>query len=128
MATWKDIDEVVAALPATEQATAYGYRAWRVKKRMLAWERPLRKADLEALGDAAPAGDILGLRTADVADAEELIAAFPEVFFTVPHFDGSPAVLARLAPLPVEVLRTLIEAEWRRSAPKRVVAAHVSGS
>jgi len=128
MATFDDIDEVVAALPATERATAYGHRAWRVKKRMLVWERPLRKADLEALGPAAPEGDIIGIRTGEVSDKDELIAAFPEVFFTTPHFDGHPAVLARLEALPVDVLQDLVAAEWARSAPKRVVEAHLHES
>jgi len=127
MATWSDIDEVVAALPATERATAYGHRAWRVKKRMLVWERPLRAADLEALGPDAPRGDIIGIRTGAVSDKEELIAALPEVFFTTPHFARHPAVLARLAELPVDVLRELVNEEWARSAPKRVVAAHLAG-
>lgn len=53
-----------------------------------------------------------------------MIAAFPEVFFTTPHFQGHPAVLARLEALPVDVLRQLVRAEWLRSAPKRVVAAY----
>lgn len=124
MATWQDVDDVVAALPATERATAYGYRAWRVKKRMLVWERPLRRADLDALGPDAPQGDILGIRTHDVDERDELIAAMPTVFFTTPHFDGHPAVLARLAALPVDVLEHLVRAEWRRAAPKKVVDAH----
>ena len=123
MATWDDVRAVVAALAETEEATAYGNLAWRVKKGLLAWERPLRKADLAALGRDAPSGDILGLRTADLAEKEELIAAMPDVFFTTPHFDGHAAVLARLEPLPIDVLETLVRAAWLRLAPKRAVQA-----
>ena len=43
-------------------------RDWRVGKKLLAWERPLRPADREALvaqGFQLPEGDILGVRVAD---------------------------------------------------------------
>ncbi len=125
MATWEDVAALVAELPATEEGTAYGQRAWKIQRRtLLVWERPLRRGDLDALGPEAPTGDIVGLRTEGAAEKEELIAAFPEVFFTTPHFQGHPAVLARLEALPVDVLRQLVRAEWLRSAPKRVVAAY----
>ncbi len=123
MASWQDVRDVVAALPETEEGTSYGNRAWKVRKKLLVWERPLRRADLEALGDDAPSGDVVGLPTADEAEKGELIAAFPDVFFTTPHFDGYAAVLARLAPLPRDLLEQLVLAAWRRRAPKRVVAA-----
>ena len=45
----------------------------------------------------------------------------PAVFFTTPHFDGYPAVLARLELLPVDVLDDLVQRVWREKAPKRVV-------
>jgi len=37
-------------------------RQWRVRDKLFVWERPLRRPDLEALGDAAPDGPILGAR------------------------------------------------------------------
>lgn len=122
MATWTDLATAVAALPETVPGTAYGHRAWRIRKKLLAWERPLRSADRAALGAAAPDGDIIGLPTADEAEVGELIAAFPTVFFTTPHFTGTRVVLARLAPLPVDLLQHLLTEAWRRHAPKRLVA------
>ena len=98
-------------------------RAWKVKGKGLAWERPLRKGDFEALGPDAPTGDILGIRTVDVAAKDELIAAMPDVFFTTPHFDGYPAVLARLGALEVSVLEELLVEIWRERAPKKAVKA-----
>ena len=112
----------------TEQGTAYGQRAWRVRKKLLAWERPLRRSDREALGASAPEGDILGLRTADLFEKDELLAALPDVFFTTPHFDGHTAILARLDALPVDVLAQLVRDAWLRSAPKRVVKAFLAES
>jgi hypothetical protein len=56
VASWKDVARVVAALPETSEPTP---RNWRVRKKLLVWERPLRKADYEALGADAPEGDVL---------------------------------------------------------------------
>ena len=57
MASWKDVARIVAQLPETTEPTP---RNWRVRKKLIVWERPLRKADYEALGADAPDGDILG--------------------------------------------------------------------
>ena len=50
---------IVAKLPETTESTP---RNWRVRKKLIVWERPLRKADYEALGKDAPEGDVLGAR------------------------------------------------------------------
>jgi hypothetical protein len=62
MANWADVSRMVATLPETTEPTP---RNWRVRKKPIVWERPLRKADLDALGTDAPDGDILGARVAD---------------------------------------------------------------
>ena len=124
MATWDDVRAAVMSLPETEEGEAYGYRAWRIHKKLIAWERPLRKTDLAALGADAPRGDILGLATADVFEKEALIAMAPEVFFTTPHFDGHSVVLARLDALPLDELTRLVREAWLRHAPKRLVRSY----
>jgi hypothetical protein len=124
MATWDDVRRIAAALPETVEEPE---RQWRVRKKLLAWERPLRKSDLAALGDAAPTGDILGIRVCDVQDKLVLIAGDPDVFFTTPHFDGYPIVLARLAPARPGTLEELIVDAWRDRAPKRLVAQYDAG-
>jgi hypothetical protein len=53
VATWKDVARIVAGLPETTEASP---KNWRVRKKLIAWERPLRKADHDALGAAAPDG------------------------------------------------------------------------
>ena len=93
MATWKDVGRIVGQLPETAEASP---RNWRVRKKLMVWERPLRKADYAALGDDAPDGDILGARVADEGVKYALIADDPDVYFTTPHFDGYPMVLVRL--------------------------------
>jgi hypothetical protein len=71
VASWKDVARIVAALPETTEPTP---RNWRVRKKLIVWERPLRKADFEALGADAPDGDILGARVADEGVKSALIA------------------------------------------------------
>jgi len=122
MATWEDIRTIAAALPETRED---GARSWSVRDRSLAWERPLRKGDLEALGAAAPEGDILGVRVADVGVKEALLADDPAVYFTTPHFNGYPAVLVRLAEISPAELRELLRDAWLARAPKRLARAYL---
>jgi hypothetical protein len=89
-----------------------------VGKKLVAWERPLRKADYAALGANVPDGDIIGARVADEGVKFALIADDPGVYFTTPHFDGYPAVLVRLADIGVPELEELVTEAWLAQAPK----------
>jgi hypothetical protein len=124
MATWRDVRRFALALPgASEEVRENGKSAWLVNKKFFVWERPLRSSDLKALGDDAPVGPILGLRTADLEMKEALLQSDPEVYFTTPHFDGYPAVLIRLGAISTKELRDVIEEAWLVRAGKRAVAA-----
>ena len=120
MADWDDVDRIALALPEAEAGTSYGNRAWTVKGKAFAWERPLRKADREALGDAAPDGPILGARVEHLVAKEALLADDPDVYFTTPHFDGYPAVLVRLGSIGVAELEELLAEAWLARAPRRL--------
>jgi hypothetical protein len=120
VADWDDVGRIVGELPETSEASP---RTWRVRRKLIAWERPLRKADYEALGDAAPDGDILGARVPDEGVKFALIADDPRVYFTTPHFDGYPAVLVRLAEIGVPELTELITEAWLAQAPKTLAKA-----
>jgi hypothetical protein len=120
VANWDDVARIVGELPETAEASP---RTWRVRKKLIAWERPLRKADYEALGDAAPDGDILGARVPDEGVKFALIGDNPSVYFTTPHFDGYPAVLVRLAEIGVPELTELITEAWLAQAPKTLAKA-----
>ena len=120
MATWDDVERIVSALPETAEPSP---RNWRVRKKLIAWERPLRKTDYAALGADAPDGDILGARVADEGVKFALIADDPGVYFTTPHFDGYPAVLVRLAEIGVPELEELLIEGWLAQAPKTLAKA-----
>lgn len=124
MASWRDVRRYALALPGTsEERSASGTAAWLVNKKFFAWERPLRRSDLAALGDDAPTGPILGVRTADLDMKDVLLASDPGVFFTTPHFDGYPAVLIRLGTIAPTSLKPIIVEGWLARAPKRAVTA-----
>lgn len=124
MATWDDVHRLALGLPETEETESRGLRQWKVRGKGFVWERPLRKADYEALGDEAPDGPILGVRTPDVLAKEALIADDPTVYFTTPHFDGYPAVLVLLDEIPVDELEEVIVEAWIAQAPKRLAKEH----
>jgi hypothetical protein len=129
MATWNDVSRLAVALPEAEEGTLSGgrNRAWTIRKKLFAWERPLRKSDLAALGDAAPDGPILGARVEHLIAKEALLADASGVFFTTPHFDGYPAVLIRLPEIELDLLEEVVTEAWLARAPKRLVRDFLSG-
>jgi hypothetical protein len=128
MAAWSDVRRIALALPGTsEKSLSGGYLAWVVSDKLFAWERPLRSSDLAALGKSAPTGRILGIRTADLEMKDVLLLSDPKVFFTTPHFGGYPAVLVQLEKIRPKTLKEVINEAWLARAPKRAVAAFLSG-
>jgi len=125
VAAWDDVRRIALGLP---EVTEPGARVWKIKDKLLVWERPLRKGDYVALGDKAPDGPILGARVAHEGMKHALIANDPGVFFTTPHFDGYPAVLVRLEEIGIPELEELVEEAWLAQAPKRLVKAYLDGS
>ena len=125
MATWDDVQRLAMAMPQSDERISRENRQWRVKDKLFVWERPLRRSDLEALGDAAPDGPILGARVEHLVAKEALLADDPVVFFTTPHFDGYPAVLVRLDEIALDDLEEVIVEAWLCRAPKRLVQAYV---
>jgi hypothetical protein len=125
VATWDDVRRLALALPETDEHVSRGHIHWRVKEKLFVWERPLNKSDLAKLGDAAPDGPILGARVEHLGAKEALLADDPAVFFTIPHFDGYPAVLVRLALIRADELAELVVDSWLARAPKRLADAYL---
>ena len=125
MATWEDVRALALALPQTTEHVSRGLASWRVRDKGFVWERPLRRADLEALGAAAPDGPILGASVEHLGAKEALIAAEPDRFFTTPHFDGYPAVLVRLDRIGRDDLEEVVVEAWLARAPKRMTTAYL---
>lgn len=126
MATWENVRGIAMELPETSERLSHGHPSWRVRDKGFVWERPLRAADLSALGDGAPAGAILGARVEHLVAKEALLADRPDVYFTTPHFDGYPAVLVVLERIDLEELRGLIVDAWLARAPKQLADRYVA--
>ena len=126
MSAWEDVRRIALALPEAQEQPLHGLRSWRVMDKLFVWERPLRKSDLRALGERAPDGPILGARVEHLGAKEALVADDPRVYFTIPHFDGYPAVLVLLDRIEAEELGELIVEAWLSRAPKRLAAAYIA--
>ena len=127
MATWDDVDRIALALPEAFAEERRGLRTWKVRKKTFAWERPFRKSDLRALGDAAPDGPILATRVEHLVAKDALLADDRAgAFFTIPHFDGFAAVLIKLDEVALEDLEEAIVEGWLSQAPKRLADAYLS--
>jgi hypothetical protein len=126
VATWADVRRLALALPETTEGTSWGSPAWKVRGRTFVWERPLRRADLEHLGDGAPEGPVLGAAVADEGVKRALVADDPAVYLTTPHFDGYAAVLVRLDAIDVGELAELVTDAWLAKAPVRLARAFLA--
>jgi hypothetical protein len=127
MASWDDVRRIALALPETSERASRKLVSWRVRDKLFVWERPLRPADLRALGTDAPTGPILGARVEHVGAKEALLADDPGVFFTTPHFDGYAAILVRLERIAIDDLQEVVVEAWLTSAPKRLAQGYLNG-
>jgi hypothetical protein len=128
MADWDDVRRIALSLPETSERRSDDVPQWRVKDKLFVWERPLRRADLEALGDAAPSDPPLAARVPDLGARQALIADAGEVYFTTPHFDGYPVVLVRLDRIDLAELEELLTEAWLARAPKTLARSFLASS
>jgi hypothetical protein len=118
MADEDDVRRIAATLPeVTAEVDGGGQLKVTFRGKLLAWswlERP------DAAGPRVPNPSVLALRVSGQSEKEELLASEPDIFFTEPHYDGYPAVLARLEAIGADELAELITDAWRLRAPKRL--------
>lgn len=108
-------------LPQVTAGERHGNRTWSVVDKVFAWARPFSKADIRRFGDATPpAGPIVAVRVADLGEKEAVLAEETNGFFTIPHFDGYPAVLIQLKLVGKRALRDAIVDGWLACAPPKL--------
>jgi hypothetical protein len=121
MVSVEEAAEIAMELPHVTEIERYGNRSWAVAGKVFAWERPFSKADIKRFGDSTPPdGAILAVSVDDLGEKEAALAARPEAFFTIPHFDGYPAVLIQLRRVGKRALREALVDGWLACAPSRL--------
>ncbi len=98
---WNDVLAIGAEYPGCEPATSYGTPSLKVRGKLMTRLRP--------------EDDSLVLLAVETDEKAMLIAADPGLFHTTAHYDGYPAVLARLA-------AHFLDRRYRQIAGKRLLA------
>ena len=126
MVTLDDVARMALELPEVTEGERHGNRTWYVAGKAFAWERSFSKADIRRYGDETPpAGPILATRVDDLGEKEAVLAAQPEAFFTIPHFDGYAAVLIQLRKASKRAVREALLDGWRACAPRHLTDRHL---
>jgi hypothetical protein len=110
--TVADVRGLALALPDTSEKPCYGTPGFYVRKKLFARV----KEDGESI-----------VVKVDFGEREALVSEQPETFVVTDHYRNYPMVIVRLATVDPAELAELIEEAWRRSAPKRLLAAHDAG-
>ncbi|HWV26372.1 MAG TPA: MmcQ/YjbR family DNA-binding protein [Aeromicrobium sp.] len=126
MSTIDDVGRIAMTFPNVTEKLAWGNRTWRVDDKTFVWDRPLREKDRAELGAAAPDGPTMGVHTEDHSEKQALLAADPDVFFTISHFDKYAMVLVRLDAVDTERLTEIIEDAWLSRAPRKLAAEYLA--
>jgi hypothetical protein len=113
MADADDVRRVALDLPDVEEIDSDGFD-FRVGGKGFVWSYPERLPGQRRVIRT----DIAVLFVGDEAEKQALLLGEPEVFFTVPGYDGWPLVMLRLAQVDTERLTELVTDAWRMRAPR----------
>lgn len=111
MVTWDQIEAIVAGF-RTCIPVAGDRREWCVNKKAIAWERPLSKKDMAALGKDAPKGAVMAVHVEDLITRDAWVQTVPGPCFVSPHFATYPAVLVDLEKADLQLVTELLNESY----------------
>jgi hypothetical protein len=112
MADAEDVRRLALALPETVEIDSDGFD-FRVAGKGFVWSYPERLPGKPRVIRT----DIAVLYVGDEAEKQALLLGEPELFFTVPGYDGLPLVMLRLPEVKIDRLTELVTDAWRMRAP-----------
>jgi hypothetical protein len=125
--TLDGVARIAFGLPEVTEEDRRGTRTWLVAGKTFAWERPYSKADIKRFGaETPPRQPILAVRVEDLVEKEAVLAAGTRGIFTIPHFDGFPAILIELRKVGARALKDAIADGWLACAPRSLAQRHAS--
>jgi hypothetical protein len=108
-----DVRRLALSLPGTVEIDSDGFD-FRVANKGFVWSYPERLPGKPRVIRT----DIAVLFVGDEAEKQALVLGEPDLFFTVPGYDGLPLVMLRLPECTVERLTELITDAWRMRTPE----------
>ena len=109
LVSWETVRHLALALPEAQESSSYGTPAFRVRGKLF--------ARLHQSGDSV-------VVKIDPAERAMRMRADPKAFYITDHYINYPCMLVKFSAVRREDLRELLEESWRRSAPKRLIAAY----
>jgi hypothetical protein len=103
-----DVRRIASSLPEVVEIPSAGFD-FRAAGAGFVWSYPERAAGKPRVLRT----DIAVLYVGDEAEKQALLLGEPELFFTVPGYNGLPLVMLRLPAVDVERLAELITDSWR---------------
>jgi hypothetical protein len=117
MADADDVRRLALALPDVVEIDSDGFD-FRVAGKGFVWSYPERNPS----GHRVIRTDVAVLYVGDEAEKQALLLGEPDLFFTVPGYDGWPLVMVRLPEVEVERLAELVTDAWRMRAPEALAS------
>lgn len=108
MADAEDVRRLALALDGAVENESDGFD-FRVGGRGFVWSYPEREPGRRRVLRT----DVAVLYVGDEAEKQALVLGEPDLFFTVPGYDGLPLVMVRLPRVSVDRLAELVTDAWR---------------